>query len=238
MSTIHSPSAGSSGPAAGKLTRSNLKRARELFHATGDHVQFAYEFGYANEAEALKAIGRSLGMPTVDLSNVESITMPDGFPIRLIHRHAVFPLAVTDDSIRLALGNPFDVQAIDAVSAATGRTADPVLAVPGELATLIKTQLGVGAQTIDGLIAASDDQVEVLGDLNFDESEAAELAQQASVVRLVNDILTEAVVARASDIHMEIQTSGLKIRYRIDGVLRLNRFRRNSTDFRRQLSVG
>lgn len=233
MSTIHSRPGESSGPTADKLTRSNLKRARELFETTGDHVQFAYEFGYGNEAQALQAIGLALGMPTVDLSNVETVTIPDGFPIRLVHRHNVFPLSVADDSIRLAMGNPFDVQAIDAVSAATGRTTDPVLAVPGELATLIKAQLGVGAQTLDGLIAASDDnaQVEVLGDLNFDESEAAELAQEASVVRLVNDILTEAVVARASDIHIENQTSGLKIRYRVDGVLQtqpvppeLNRF--------------
>ena len=57
------------------------------------------------------------------------------------------------------------------------------------------------------------------------------MAQQASVVRLVNDILTEAVNVRASDIHMEAQASGMKIRYRIDGVLQnqpvppeLNRF--------------
>ena len=67
--------------------------------------------------------------------------------------------------------------------------------------------------------------------MNFDGSEAAEAAQQASVVRLVNDILTEAVNARASDIHMEAQADGIKIRYRVDGILQtqavpaeLNRF--------------
>ncbi|MFP6763379.1 MAG: GspE/PulE family protein, partial [Planctomycetaceae bacterium] len=87
-------------------------------------------------------------------------------------------------------------------------------------------------QTLDGLMAQEGDQeVEVLDDLEFDESEAAEMAQQASVVRLVNDILTEAANARASDIHMEVQARGMKIRYRIDGVLQtqpvpaeLNRF--------------
>ena len=45
------------------------------------------------------------------------------------------------------------------------------------------------------------------------------MAQEASVVRLVNEILTEAIEARASDIHIEAQASGIKIRYRIDGVL-------------------
>ncbi len=67
--------------------------------------------------------------------------------------------------------------------------------------------------------AEAEDNIEVLGDLSFEDSEAAAMAQQASVVRLVNDILTEAVHARASDIHMEAQAGGMKIRYRIDGVL-------------------
>ncbi|MCA9064701.1 MAG: Flp pilus assembly complex ATPase component TadA, partial [Planctomycetaceae bacterium] len=92
----------------------------------------------------------------------------------------------------------------------------------------------VGAETLDGLMAQveePDDGLEVIGELEFDESEASAMAQQASVVRLVNDILVEAVKSRASDIHMEVQVAGLKIRYRIDGVLQtqpvppeLNRF--------------
>jgi general secretion pathway protein E/type IV pilus assembly protein PilB len=81
----------------------------------------------------------------------------------------------------------------------------------------------VGAETIDGLMAQHDDgrdgNVEILEDLEFDRSEASEAAQEPSVVRLVNEILTEAVEARASDIHIEAQASGIKIRYRIDGVL-------------------
>jgi general secretion pathway protein E/type IV pilus assembly protein PilB len=94
--------------------------------------------------------------------------------------------------------------------------------------------LGVGAETIEGLMAAQgeDDGIQLTDDLSFDGSEDAEAAQQASVVRLVNEILTEAIEARASDIHIEAQERGLKIRYRIDGVLQkqpapseMNRFR-------------
>ena len=132
------------------------------------------------------------------------------------------------------VSNPFDVQAADAVSAATGLFVMTSVALPHEVATLIKTHLGVGAQTLDGLMAQAaenTDDIEIIGDLSFEESEAAAMAQQASVVRLVNDILTEAVTNRASDIHMESQATGMKIRYRIDGVLQnqpvppeLNRF--------------
>ena len=119
------------------------------------------------------------------------------------------------------MGDPYDLPALDAVSAATGWSVTPVLAPPAELAKLIKTHLGVGAETIDGLLAQREEEngVEVLDELEWDRSEASEMAQEASVVRLVNEILSEAVEARASDIHIESQASGIKIRYRVDGVL-------------------
>ena len=216
-----------------RLTRSDLQRSREILHTTGQLEPFANELGLDSDVEALEAIGEALGIPVFDLSTIDLDSLElDDFPIRLVHRHGVFPLSRTEWSIRLLISDPFDVQAIDAVSSALGLTVSPVLALPHEVATLIKAHLGVGAQTLDGLIAQADDEeVQVLGDLEFDESEAAEMAQQASVVRLVNDILTEAVTARASDIHMEAQARGMKIRYRIDGVLQtqpvpaeLNRF--------------
>ena len=59
----------------------------------------------------------------------------------------------------------------------------------------------------------------MLDEPEWDRSEASEAAQEASVVRLVNEILVEAIEGRASDIHLEAQADGLKIRYRIDGVL-------------------
>jgi general secretion pathway protein E len=218
-----------------RLTSTELKRARKAFRNGQQLEDLAREFQLRNELETLRAIGLSLAIPVLDLTqeNVEG-SLLEGIPLRLIHRHGVFPVDKSETTLRLAVSNPFDVQAADAIAAATGLFVTPVLALPHEVATLIKSHLGVGAQTLDGLMAQAKDEadgIEVIGDLEFDESEASEMAQQASVVRLVNDILVEAVHARASDIHMEVQASGLKIRYRIDGVLQtqpvpqeLNRF--------------
>jgi general secretion pathway protein E/type IV pilus assembly protein PilB len=120
----------------------------------------------------------------------------------------------------IATGNPFELQTIDFVASLLPVAVTPVLAMPLELAKLIKSHLGVGAETIDGLLAqAGVDEIEVEGDIDWEQSGDAEMAQEASVVRLVNDILGEAVEARASDIHIEAQASGMKVRYRIDGVL-------------------
>lgn len=91
----------------------------------------------------------------------------------------------------VAMGNPFDLPAMDAVSAATGQSVLPVVVLPDELGKLIKTHLGVGAETVEGLMAQQTDRqdgVELLEEVEWDRSEASEMAQEPSVVRLVNEI--------------------------------------------------
>ncbi len=184
--------------------------------------QLVGELELAGEEDALAVIAEALGLETIDLAHTEiDRSLLEKFPIKLIHQHRVFPVAWQADSLVLATGDPYDLHALDAVSAATGWSVTPVLAPPAELAKLIKSHLGVGAETVDGLLAQREEEsgVEVLDDLDWDSSEASEMAQEASVVRLVNEILSEAVEARASDIHIESQAAGIKIRYRVDGVL-------------------
>jgi general secretion pathway protein E/type IV pilus assembly protein PilB len=83
----------------------------------------------------------------------------------------------------------------------------------------VKRHLGLGGETIDELVAQRDEDVEVISELSDEVGELAEMAQEASVVRLVNEILLEAVEQRASDVHLEPQERGLRIRYRVDGLL-------------------
>jgi len=210
-------------PQEGVLGSREMDLARHAQETTGRLDDVAVELGFETEEETLVAVGRALGMEFVDLTTAKiDLSILQDFPIKFIHRYGVFPIGRRDGSLAVATGNPFDLHALDAVSAAVGMSVLPVVALPSELAKLAKTHLGVGAETIDDLIAASVERqsgVEVLDDLEFDQSEASEEAQEASVVRLVNEILVEAIEARATDIHIEMQAKGIKIRYRIDGVL-------------------
>ncbi len=206
----------------GHLDDQQFARVRDALAAGRRLDEILLESGFVSEENALAAVGQALGLETIDLAHTEiDRSLLEKFPIKLIHQYRVFPVAWRDDSLVVATGDPYDLQALDAVSAATGWSVMPVLAPPAELAKLIKTHLGVGAETVDGLLAQREEEsgVEMLEDLEWDRSEASEMAQEASVVRLVNEILSEAVEARASDIHIESQASGIKIRYRIDGVL-------------------
>ncbi|REK11454.1 MAG: type II/IV secretion system protein [Planctomycetota bacterium] len=215
-----------SGQAIAKqgLDERQWAQARQALAAGGALDHLAADWGLSDGDDVLAAVAAELGFEIIDLASTEAdLGLLKDFPVKLIHQYQVFPIAWDDDALTVATSNPFDLHALDAVAAATGWSVVPVLAPSLELNKLIKTHLGVGAETVDGLMAQREEVggVEMLEELDFDRSEASEEAQEASVVRLVNEILSEAVEARASDIHIEAQGTGMKIRYRIDGVLQL-----------------
>ena len=203
-----------------KLNAVQLRIARTSYEEEGRLQQpILNQLGARTEEIALKAIAQKLGLPVVDLTKS---TLPDDvlvdFPTKIVHRRNVFPLGVqSDGALYVATSNPFDLSVVDEVSVATGLPTVPVVALPNELSKLIKSRLGVGAETIDGPIEQKSD-VEILEDVDWDQGDAQD-AQEASVVKLVNDILTEAVESGTSDVHIEAQETGMRIRYRIDGVL-------------------
>jgi type II secretion system protein E len=184
-------------------------------------VDRAVHLGYCSEPDALAAIGEELGLEFVDLQQTDiDLSVLEGFPQKIIHRETLFPLRRQDGHLVVATCDPFHLYPIDEVSASTGEPVIPVLAPRYEIEKLIKAHLGVGSETIDGLIEAkSSGEIEFIGDIEGDDSELSEMAQEASVVKLVNEILLEAIESRASDVHIESQAGGLAVRYRIDGML-------------------
>jgi general secretion pathway protein E/type IV pilus assembly protein PilB len=180
----------------------------------------AVQMGFLTEEAALRALGEEVGLDFVDLVDAEmDLSLLQDFPLKFIHREALFPIRRTNGTLVVATSDPFNLYPLDELSVATGLTVVPVLATREEIAKRIKTHLGVGSETIDLLLSQTgDDRIELSEGADRD-AELSELAQEPSVVRLVNEILLEAIELRASDVHIESQRSGLRVRYRIDGVL-------------------
>ncbi|MCA9183639.1 MAG: type II/IV secretion system protein, partial [Planctomycetales bacterium] len=200
----------------GLLDSDQLQQLREQSLGAGELVNTAIGKGMVDEEPALRALGEELGMEFVDLRNAEvDLEVVKSFPQKLIYRHSLFPLGRSNGSLTLATSDPLDVYALDEASAATGLTIVPVVAERAEIARLMKKYLGVGSETVEGLMAAREEEgdIQLLEDLEVDGSELSEMAQEASVVRLVNEILVEAIDTRASDVHLESQASGLVVRY-------------------------
>ncbi|MCE9605982.1 MAG: Flp pilus assembly complex ATPase component TadA [Planctomycetia bacterium] len=207
----------------GLLTKEQLVRVRASAAEGRRADQIAVDLGLVKEEVALRALADAVGLEFIDLAETPvDLTLLPGFPARFIHRQSLFPVRRHNGTLVVATSDPFDLYPLDELSSGIGLTIEPVLASRKELAKLIKTHLGVGSETVEGLIAqsaAAADGVELVGEIETDGSELSEMAQEASVVRLVNEILLEAIEARASDVHIESQESGLRVRYRIDGLL-------------------
>jgi type II secretion system protein E len=177
------------------------------------------ERGFAKEETVLQAIAEEFGLELVDLSqrHIEPEILAV-MPTKLVHRKNLFPIDRHNGTLVVATGDPFDVYALDELSTLTGLQIHPVLASSREISRLIKHHFGVGGETVSALVQDRE-EVELLEGIEADDSELAKQAQEASVVKLVNEILIEAANERASDIHVEMEEKGIRIRYRIDGLL-------------------
>jgi type II secretion system protein E len=206
----------------GLVTREQLQTARES--QNGARIdQALIRLGTVTEDAVLRTLSEALGMQYIDLKNVEVDTeLLQKFPTSSIYRHSLLPLYRQNGHVIVATGDPLNMEGLDELSTMTGLKLEPVLTRSGELGTRINELLGVGGDTINQLVRRrSEEGIELLEEIEEDFGELAEGAQAPSVIRLVNELLMEAVKVQASDIHIEVEEHGLRVRYRMDGLLRI-----------------
>src|SRR3989449_4914532 len=137
-------------------------------------------------------------------------------------RYRVLPLRLTDSFLELGTANPFDLDAEKALAFATAREIRLFLLAPSKISEKLD-ELYKPERAIDKLLEGmGDDEVlTTLKDAHPEELNVSEAdASQKPVVRLVDMIISEGILSRASDIHVEPEEGGVAVRYRIDGVLR------------------
>jgi general secretion pathway protein E len=134
---------------------------------------------------------------------------------KFLEEHCLVPLAVSDSgALIIAAGSPLDPTVLDELSWLYERPVTVVDAPAAEIQSAVMSAQSESAADVkvgDSLVVLSDEE-EHIDDLRA-------LANQAPVIKLVNLLILEALRARASDIHLEADTDGLQVRYRIDGVL-------------------
>ena len=181
------------------------------------------EMGLLTEEQTLRTFADELGMQYVELKDFEiDPELLNLFPTSTIYRHSLLPLRRDNGLVEVATSDPFDLEALDELSSLSNLRLEPVLARHDDVVQLIKEKLGVGGDTINELVKQkTDEDDDYLAEASRADGELAEMAQQASVIRLVNELLLEALQQQASDVHIEPGERGLKVRYRVDGMLRV-----------------
>ena len=181
------------------------------------------DMGVVSEEATLRALADEFGLRYVDLKEVDvDLELLSQFPTTAIFRHSLLPLHRNNGRVVVATGDPLALDGLDELSSLSGFRLEPVVTRSNELDQLIKTHLGVGGDTINQLVAQrSEAGVELLEEIEEDHGELAEDAQAPSVIRLVNELLIEALARNASDVHVEPEADGLRVRFRVDGMLRV-----------------
>jgi len=203
----------------GLIAPEHLARAVDLRKNEGLRLDRALvKLGCVSEDDLLKVMSEQLSIPMVDLDAVQiDVDTLRSLPARLVYRKHLVPISRENGSLTVATSDPFDLYAFDEIRLLTGLEIRPALASQEEIDKVIKTYYGVGGETLDEMMSTDDLEVVESGD--GEAEDLLEMAQEASVIKLVNEIFLEALNEGASDIHIEPYEKELSIRYRVDGVL-------------------
>jgi len=199
------------------LDQSSLERAERAAWQTGSRLDIVLiQLGLLPESEITKELAAFHGIPVATAMNAPSLpVLPEALSAQFVKNRGVLPLRLDGATLHLAIVDPFDQEPAQAVAYLTGHSV--VMSAIGrsdfdQLAALLYPE---GGGTLSQSSAA-----EQVGGNDQDIRRLTDLASEAPVVKLANQIVFEAVGSGASDIHIEPKPDELAIRYRIDGHLR------------------
>jgi general secretion pathway protein E len=197
------------------LERAVLDRARRAAASTGDRLDAVLtRLGLLSENDLVAALSRYLSMPVASAAHVPGEpVLADLIEPDFVRRAKVIPLAVEGSRLTVGVTDPFNAEPVRALSYLTNLDVTTHIFAPAEfdkVFAVLYAGAGEPQNPVDGGTDASDVDVQRLRDM----------ASEAPTIRLVNQIIGNAVETRASDIHIEPGIDALLVRYRIDGLLR------------------
>jgi general secretion pathway protein E len=204
----------------GKIREMDLARARRL-GAQADDMRLPallVKLGVVSERDVAETLAESSGLPLVAPTEYPDVSpLPEGVAARFLKDRHAAGVAVRDNCLVVAVEDPFDADLIHALSLACDKPIQPVVGLTSEIDRALEQQIGSGRSVMGQIVE------NLGGDEDADEADVEhlkDLASEAPVIRMVNLIMQRAVESRASDIHVEPFEQQLKVRFRIDGVLR------------------
>jgi type IV pilus assembly protein PilB len=197
--------------------------------------------GIITEEALLSLFSEQLYMPTLRLArfkfDTEIINM---IPERMAKLYNTIPLSKIGNTLTVSISDPLNIFALDDLNNCTGCNIDIVLSPEDEIVHAIESQYHKEAKDMQNILseAASTGGVDADSKLELIKAEELELSsvlqesEKAPIVKLVDIILAQALMQRASDIHIEPEVDCLRVRYRVDGalhdVLRVPKINQNS----------
>ncbi|MBE9565418.1 MAG: Flp pilus assembly complex ATPase component TadA [Proteobacteria bacterium] len=189
------------------------------------------DLGHVTEQDVLRSHAEQLGIPFLDLDRISvDDDVAKAIPQSVVQRYNAIPIRRSGNRLTVAMADPTNVFALDDIRLITGYEIDPMLASSDDIGALMsgtsdgggtQEELQTALQALDGEggAALADDMDLSGGGIEEDVDSTQAMEDEAPIIRVVNVIIQQAIKDRASDIHIEPDRRGVRIRYRIDGVL-------------------
>ena len=205
--------------AAGKLEPEDLARAQRLQAANGEAFpHLLTKLGLVSDQDMAAALSELLDLPVAGSHDYPEIALHDGaLSSKFLKEVQAIPVADQPEGLVLAMANPLDEFALNAVRLKLGCNILPWVGLPADIEAAFERLYGSGRSALGAIVETLEQpELDVSGD---DIERLKDQASEAPVIRLVNALVTRAVEQRASDIHIEPYENKLRVRYRVDGVL-------------------
>ena len=197
----------------GLIATDDLERALELQkERRGEKLgRILVDMGFIAQRDLLLALSEQLGLAVAQLGTPAAGPELEGLSPRFLRQSCIFPLAIEEGSLTLAMADPLDFETINAVHNFSKLEIHPQLAAEQDIVDAIdRYYTEADRQTATAEFGTGDEE---------DLEHLRDMASEAPVIRLVNAMIAQAIEKRASDIHIEPFDKEFRIRYRIDGVL-------------------
>lgn len=213
----------------GALTEEQLQTALSGQKKSGLKLgQYLIQSGILKENIIIDSVGRQLRIDRYTPDKHPYEDRIDSFlPEELAQRYRLVPLSKRGHLLLIAMTDPMDINALDAVEIATNLEVEPVICSENDYELLFSAIYGRGEQGKDLFGGISEDEYDITTQTGGEEKEDIAIdtlqdqASQAPVIRMVNSILSQAVREHASDVHISPEKDSIQLRFRVDGKLRM-----------------
>ncbi|MBP6342839.1 MAG: Flp pilus assembly complex ATPase component TadA [Candidatus Omnitrophica bacterium] len=192
----------------------------------GELSKILVKLNFISEDQLTNLLSEGLGLPLMNINRLKVPAEVIGLiPQDVAVKYKILPVARIGDHLTLAMIDPLDIFALDNVKALTGLVVNPVVGRTKDIVKAISTYYSTDSNVVFEKIIKDIKDTEDLelvkeGHKNLAKNEIESLTQDAPIIKLTNTIIQQAVVAKASDVFIEPMEDSLRIRYRIDGMLR------------------
>lgn len=181
--------------------------------------QILVDLGFVTEDKVFTVLSKQLGIPYIRVKDKKiERSVIEKVPAKFVSYYKLMPIELKGKKLTVVVTDPLDVHTLDDIKLLLGFEIHPVLGGEKDILEMIKKYYGIGADTIERIMAelAYPEELKLPAAVTQDTEE---LAEDASIIKFVNQIIQQAYYDRATDIHIEPYENDLIVRYRIDGIL-------------------